>query len=129
MKRYPRHRGVRKLAVLSYDLDEMLSTKLRALLQREHGRDLLDLWGAWDASQATGADARVNPARVGEAFRFYMAQAGSIFDSTKVRSELERGMSSLKFLAMPTSKDACQVALPTPLGRPATCSSRCFCLT
>lgn len=91
--------GVREVEVLSYDLDEMLGTKLRALLQREHGRDLFDLWRAWDVSQAAGAGVRVNPARVGEAFRFYMAQEGSTLDSTKVRGELERRMLSRKFLA------------------------------
>ncbi|KAF0102959.1 MAG: hypothetical protein FD187_1754 [bacterium] len=90
--------GARKVEVMSYDLDEMLGTKLRALLQREHGRDLFDLWRAWAASQAAGANVRVNPARVGEAFRFYMAQEGSTLDSTKVRGELERRMSSRKFL-------------------------------
>lgn len=39
--------GQRAVQVVSYDLDEMLGTKLRALLQREHGRDLFDLWWAW----------------------------------------------------------------------------------
>ncbi|PNG50227.1 MULTISPECIES: nucleotidyl transferase AbiEii/AbiGii toxin family protein [unclassified Variovorax] len=39
--------GVGSVLVPSYDLDEMLGTKLRALLQREHGRDLYDLWWAW----------------------------------------------------------------------------------
>jgi predicted nucleotidyltransferase component of viral defense system len=91
--------GVRKVVVVSYDLDEMLGTKLRALLQREHGRDLFDLWRAWDASQAAEAKVQVNPTRVGAAFRFYMAREGSTLDSTKVRSELDRRMSSRKFLS------------------------------
>ena len=29
---------LRKLPVVSYDLDEMLGTKMRALIQRDHGR-------------------------------------------------------------------------------------------
>lgn len=41
----------------------------------------------------------MNPARVGETFRFYMAQEGSTLDSTKVRGELEWRMLSRKFLA------------------------------
>jgi len=55
--------GVRPVSVISYDLDEMLGTKLRALLQREHGRDLFDLWWAWAATKETAAPARVNPER------------------------------------------------------------------
>lgn len=37
--------GARTVTVHSYDLDEMLGTKMRALLQREHGRDL-SIFGA-----------------------------------------------------------------------------------
>ncbi|MDF3881134.1 nucleotidyl transferase AbiEii/AbiGii toxin family protein [Cupriavidus basilensis] len=33
----PTEQGIRQVDVMSYDLDEMLGTKLRALLQREHG--------------------------------------------------------------------------------------------
>lgn len=99
----------------------------KALLQRENGRDLFDLWRAWDASQAAGAGVRVNPARVGETFRFYMAQEGSTLDSTKVRGKLERRMLSRKFLA--DIEGFVQAGLPIPRGRAVTCSSRCFCLT
>lgn len=90
--------GIRRVPVVSYDLDEMLGTKLRALLQREHGRDLFDLWWAWESSCAPGARAVVDPARVGAAFRFYMEQEGSSFKAAAVRDELERRMQSRKFL-------------------------------
>jgi len=91
--------GVRQVEVVSYSLDEMLGTKLRALLQREQGRDLFDLWWAWHQS-ASGASAySVDPGRVGEAFRFYMSQEGSAFEASKVKTELERRMTSKKFLA------------------------------
>lgn len=96
----PGDRGeVRDVEVISYDLDEMLGTKLRALLQREHGRDLYDLYWAWVASQRPGALSRVDPARVGAAFRFYMKLEGSTFSADNVRSELERRMRSRKFLS------------------------------
>ena len=69
----------------------------------------------------------VNPARVGEALRFYMAQEGSTLDSTKVRGELERRMPSRKFLA------DMEGFLPSGItyspDRPVTCFSRCFCPT
>lgn len=91
--------GIRRLPVVSYDLDEMLGTKLRALLQREHGRDLFDLWRAWESSCAPGAQVVVDPVRVGAAFRFYMEQEGSSFNAAAVRDELERRMRSRKFVS------------------------------
>lgn len=88
-----------RVPVVSYDLDEMLGTKLRALLQREHGRDLFDIWWAWRQSQRPGAATRVDPARVAAAFRFYIAQEGSSFRAREVEAELKRRMKSRKFLA------------------------------
>jgi len=88
--------GLRMVSVQSYDLDEMLGTKLRALLQREHGRDLFDLWWSWETTR--NADRPVDPARVGAAFRFYMQQEGSTFNATEVRRELDLRMGSKKFL-------------------------------
>lgn len=91
--------GVRALPVPSYDLDEMLGTKLRALFQREHGRDLFDLWWAWQASSDGTARTTVNPQRVGEAFRFYLDREGSRrFTAADAQAELARRMRSQKFL-------------------------------
>ena len=87
--------GVIVMDVPSYDLNEMLGTKLRALLQREHGRDLYDLWRAWEVAQAGGAV--VDPVRVGEAFRFYMDREGSPIPQGWVASEIARRMKSSKF--------------------------------
>lgn len=56
--------------VVTYELDELLATKLRALYQRRKGRDLFDL--------ATGLDSMmVNPGRIVEAFAMYMEREGS----------------------------------------------------
>ena len=79
--------GVRELMVRSYDLDEMLGTKMRALLQRDHGRDLFDLWRAWEHSTSS-AEGAVDPARVGKAFRLL----------PRARGQLARRMASRKFL-------------------------------
>ncbi len=88
----------KSIEVVSYDLNEMLATKLRALLQREHGRDLFDLWHAWRTSEARGTGV-VDPARVGQAFRFYLQQEGSDrFTLADVQTEMERQMRSRKFL-------------------------------
>ncbi|MFP5466616.1 MAG: nucleotidyl transferase AbiEii/AbiGii toxin family protein [Gammaproteobacteria bacterium] len=90
--------GVRNIEVVSYDLDEMLGTKLRALLQREHGRDLYDIVRAWEVAQIPGSISKVDPARVGQAFHFYMEQEGSALDAEKIKAELARRMMSQKFL-------------------------------
>ncbi len=41
-------------------INEMLGTKMRALMQRKQGRDLFDLWHAWDRSQARATPYAVN---------------------------------------------------------------------
>jgi predicted nucleotidyltransferase component of viral defense system len=55
--------------ITTYDLDELLGTKLRALYQRRKGRDLFDL------SMAL-AQGRVDPARLVAAFTRYMNEGG-----------------------------------------------------
>lgn len=94
----PSAAGPVKVSVRSYDLDEMLGTKLRALVQRDKGRDLFDLWYAWTCSQKPGATAKVDPSRVGHAFKFYLAQEKSSFNKANLEQELERRMRSRKFL-------------------------------
>ncbi len=57
--------------ILTYDLEELLGTKLRALYQRKKGRDLFDLWHAFNDSGCTPvAD------RIVEAFLKYMEHGG-----------------------------------------------------
>jgi predicted nucleotidyltransferase component of viral defense system len=55
--------------ITSYELDELLATKLRALYQRKKGRDLLDLAIALK-------NPAVDPARIIAAFSEYMDQGG-----------------------------------------------------
>ena len=55
--------------VVTYELDELLATKLRALYQRKKGRDLFDLATALRA-------ASVAPARIAAAFAAHMARTG-----------------------------------------------------
>jgi predicted nucleotidyltransferase component of viral defense system len=40
----------------TYELDELLATKLRALLDRRHGRDLFDLWFALSGTNADAGE-------------------------------------------------------------------------
>lgn len=56
-------------AILTYELDELLGTKMRALHQRRKGRDLLDLHLALKSGAA-------DPARIVEVFRRYMDEEG-----------------------------------------------------
>jgi predicted nucleotidyltransferase component of viral defense system len=56
-------------AIPSYQLDELLGTKLRALYQRRKGRDLFDLAVALD-------DNKASPERIIESFRAYMDHGG-----------------------------------------------------
>lgn len=56
-------------SILTYSLDELLGTKMRALYQRKKGRDLFDLW---QALTTTGA----NPRTVVDCFLHYMEHEG-----------------------------------------------------
>lgn len=55
--------------ILTYEIDELLGTKLRALYQRKQGRDLFDL------SVALARDT-IDPARLVAAFSTYMVHGG-----------------------------------------------------
>lgn len=59
----------RSADVLTFELDEMLGTKLRALHQRRKGRDLFDLWLG-----LTHLD--TDPDRIIEVFDHYLEQSG-----------------------------------------------------
>ena len=55
--------------VPTYELDELLATKLRALYQRRKGRDLFDLWWAHERAEP-------DPARIVAILGEYQAAAG-----------------------------------------------------
>lgn len=55
--------------VTTYELDELLGTKLRALYQRRNGRDLFDLWLCIDRKM-------LNPGQVVACFAEYMKREG-----------------------------------------------------
>lgn len=59
-----------EVRVTTFELDELLATKLRALYQRRKGRDLFDLWSALDREAA-------EPERVIGCFDRYMRESGS----------------------------------------------------
>lgn len=58
-----------KASLPTYELDELLATKLRALLDRSHGRDLFDLWLALSSTDA-------NPGEIVRMFVEYLLSWG-----------------------------------------------------
>jgi len=56
----------------SYDINEMMGTKTRALMQRKQGRDLYDLWYAWDLSQKGMTPYVVDGKKAMVAFEWYL---------------------------------------------------------
>jgi len=78
--------------IQSYDLDELLATKLRALYQRKQGRDLFDLALALE-------DPRVDPTRVVTAFSEYMHREGHAVTRAQFEENLVRKLRDPQFLA------------------------------
>jgi predicted nucleotidyltransferase component of viral defense system len=78
--------------ICTYELDELLGTKLRALYQRKAGRDLFDLAVALSGDQA-------NPKRVIEAFLRYMEHGGHAISRALFEKNLAEKMADPEFLA------------------------------
>jgi predicted nucleotidyltransferase component of viral defense system len=79
-------------AISTYDLDELLGTKLRALYQRQKGRDLFDI--ATALSQG-GAD----PARIVAAFSRYMSEGGHHVTRAMFEKNLAMKLENKRFLS------------------------------
>jgi predicted nucleotidyltransferase component of viral defense system len=78
--------------ILTYDVDELLGTKLRALYQRRKGRDLFDLSTALNAASVT-------PARIIEAFSAYMKHGGHAVTRAQFEQNLDAKLGSPQFTA------------------------------
>ncbi len=61
------HKG--ETAIPTYEIEELLGTKLRVLYQRKKGRDLFDLWYAMEQTSA-------DPKRILNAWQRYMKEEG-----------------------------------------------------
>jgi predicted nucleotidyltransferase component of viral defense system len=75
----------------TYDLNELLGTKLRALYQRRKGRDLFDLWFGLTRGEAKSH-------RVVEVFQRYLEASGLTITREKFRQNLFSKMSDYDFL-------------------------------
>ncbi len=77
--------------VKTYQLDELLGTKLRALYQRKKGRDLFDLFIA-------SKRAKVSPARVVECFSRYLEHEGKRVTRAELEMNLQEKLTDDTFL-------------------------------
>lgn len=75
----------------TYDLTELLGTKMRALYQRRKGRDLFDLHYA-----ITKANADAD--KIVAAWKYYMHEEGNSVSQTEYLDNLERKMTDKDFL-------------------------------
>lgn len=77
--------------VTTYQLEELLGTKLRALYQRRKGRDLFDLWLGL---QTVGLE----PQRVVECFLQYMNHSGLSISRAQFEANLSAKLTHSSFL-------------------------------
>jgi predicted nucleotidyltransferase component of viral defense system len=78
--------------VKTYQLDELLGTKLRALYQRKKGRDLFDLFVA-------SSRTKVDPARVVECFARYLEHDGKRVSRAELEMNLHEKLTDDTFLS------------------------------
>ena len=81
----------------SYDINEMLGTKTRALMQREQGRDLFDLAHAWQLSEAGSTPYAVDGAKAMQAFVWYLEQEGTHFSAQEANAHLDARLGKAGF--------------------------------
>ena len=74
-----------------YYLEEILSTKLRALYQRSKGRDLYDLWMALDTMD-------LKTDRIIDCLQRYMSHGGLTVSRAEFEANLSAKLSSISFL-------------------------------
>jgi len=78
-------------SIQTYELDELMGTKLRALYQRKKGRDLFDLW---IASQQESLDED----RIVECFQRYLQEAGLAVTRAEFEANLSEKLDDPRFL-------------------------------
>ena len=79
-----------KTSIYTYELDELIGTKLRALYQRRKGRDLFDLWIILNHKDLT-------PTRVVNNFLKYMSHSNLNITRAQFEMNLAEKMANLEF--------------------------------
>ncbi|MGF7081416.1 nucleotidyl transferase AbiEii/AbiGii toxin family protein [Mucilaginibacter sp. UYCu711] len=80
-----------EVLIPSYELAELLGTKMRALYQRRKGRDLFDMWFALK-------QANVDPGKIIEAWNFYMKEEGNTVTQKEFIENMEKKILDHDFL-------------------------------
>lgn len=75
----------------TYELAELLGTKMRALYQRRKGRDLFDIWFA-----ITQTDVDLN--KIIDAFKFYLKEESNSVTNKEFLDNLEKKISDQDFI-------------------------------
>lgn len=83
----------------SYDIHEMLGTKMRALMQRTQGRDLFDLYHAASFGPRATPACSIDGARVIDAFSWYLDNEGTKMDRKEAEQRLDRHLEDRSFRA------------------------------
>jgi len=86
-----------RAVVRSYDINEMLGTKTRALMQREQGRDLFDLFHAWQLSEAKATPYPVDGTKAMEAFAWYLDKEGTHMGGDEANALLDARLRKAAF--------------------------------
>ncbi len=79
-----------QVSIPTYELTELLGTKLRALYQRRKGRDLFDMWHAMIKTD-------VDPARIIRAWQFYMEREGNTISRQEFLDNMEKKLIDTDF--------------------------------
>ena len=80
-----------EVLIPSYQLEELLGTKMRALYQRRKGRDLFDMWFAI-------TQGNVDPNSIIEAWNFYIKEEGNSVTKKEFLENMEKKILDQDFL-------------------------------
>lgn len=89
--------GIGEVRLRTYDINEMLGTKMRALYQRDQGRDLFDLWWALSWKDAQGRHT-VDADETVATFADYMAREGASVDADAYDAALQTKLRNPAFV-------------------------------
>ncbi|MDQ6762872.1 MAG: nucleotidyl transferase AbiEii/AbiGii toxin family protein [Bacteroidota bacterium] len=81
-----------EVLIATYDLAELLGTKMRALYQRRKGRDLFDIWFALTQSD-------VDTDKILKAWKFYMKEEDNSVTQKEFLENMEKKMLDQDFLS------------------------------
>ena len=79
--------------ISTFSREELLATKMRALLQRNKGRDLLDLFQALETLEA------LNAARIVECLGFYLERGGTPISRAQAEERMFAKLAAPRFMA------------------------------